>query len=135
MGSGALESWDEMREFMRNARDARGVTQAAIGEAIGVGQSTIGNWESPNQAATPSPEALIRYLRRLDLSLSIAPRGGVREQAVRELLTIAARLQDDELADLLEIGRAIGAADPVERLVATRVLRGVKAAVGSERKS
>jgi len=124
-----FESWDDLREYMRDTRKARGVTQSAMADALGVAQSTVGNWESPAQSASPDPGALLRFFRTLELAIRFEEIGGPRATAERELVACAARLDDEQLAALLELARELGDPDPLAQDRAISTLIGVRAAM------
>jgi Zn-dependent peptidase ImmA (M78 family)/transcriptional regulator with XRE-family HTH domain len=89
-----------VRERLIEARDARGVTQADLGKAIGCGASTISNWERGHQA--PEPPSLDHLASALGVStryfLRPIPHHGTGAIFFRSLSNSTARVRTRERA-------------------------------------
>ena len=78
---------DQLRLHLKSLRKAKGVTQAQLGELLGVGQVRIAEIERSPGAI--SVDQLVRLLAALDVQIVLRPSGGGEKRALAKPRTNA----------------------------------------------
>jgi HTH-type transcriptional regulator / antitoxin HipB len=77
-----LHSTQELAEYIRDRRKRQKLSQAEVGDRVGVKQATISSFE--NNPEGTKLETLFKLMSALDLELQVIPKEKVRNQGWQE---------------------------------------------------
>lgn len=98
----------DLYRFLRAHRRARKLTLEYVASAIGIRQNTLSQWDTGARAVDLNDlEKLAAVYNVSPMALLAAPEDSPRADAMRQAADLAARMDEEALADWLRMGERV----------------------------